>query len=540
MNQKRIPRTRKVGRSPSLLSRCILLLLGIGNHGNWNPLQWASSSSSSSTSNNKMLVQADVMRPYNLDYFDTETMNYYLGDNGQPPKHDYDVAVLFYAQWDTNSHKFAPIWDTIGRLLHAGSKESNLIMGLFDCEQDEHHVKVCDQANIKHYPTVIFYSLSGQLFFHRKQRKTEKRPNPIPRHGIMFAGNWQYGDAVYDWVRTMLKLSSWHRSGWREKLRSFFQLGRGKSPKPKDQPLPLGVPSSSSSSLVGAGVDGKQATNGFSADPSSSSSSSSSQGLDQKKYENEISQLRDVAVRSGVMVDALLHPKTVDKYVSGRVAANQSLVTSSLRQENGKNYTDAFSFLTITRGWDSTLNNDTTTSKSSKKGAHGLQQEELNKNEDLVLRSCVVDLSIDYCTRLTDQITLDWLDHWTEELDTSNMTQLEQDFLDRIEKQEPYCVLVESCLQLYMEPEECRPATCPFRDPAACRYLTTCFRESIQTEYARALGLNTTVSTLTQQAKAALDAATSTTGATNLQGGGSGGQKPKQSGEENKRGWGLF
>mmetsp|Transcript_27073 Transcript_27073/g.74659 ORF Transcript_27073/g.74659 Transcript_27073/m.74659 type:complete len:509 (+) Transcript_27073:121-1647(+) len=432
-------------------------------------------------------VNAEVLRPYNLDYLDVDTMRHYLQKTpnaNKDDKEDYDVAVLFYAQWCNNCHAFAPIWDKISRLIHAGSKEANMIMGLFDCEKDKEHEQVCNEAGVKHYPTVNFYSLSGQVF-HGKQRKTEKNPYPTPQHGTTFGGNWQYGDAVYDWVRTMSNLSAWHRAGWGQKLRSLFIKPKDKQVKKKDQLLPLGIPpggaaTKSSSSTAGA---------------TTGSDSSATLALAEKKVEgleSKLKQYEELAVRSNVLMGAMLHPLTVKDDSLARVKANTSLIASTQHQPkdttSNQTFTDAFAFLTETDGWG--------TSSSSTAGDDTLA------NEDLVLRSCVMEVSLDYCQRVTTRKTLDWIDANTmkgsdgkeESFNETALDTLEVDLLKMIEDEEPYCVLVETCIKTDYVAPECRPKMCPFVEPTACHYLTACFEPEIHLEYAKALKVETSLS----------------------------------------------
>jgi thiol-disulfide isomerase/thioredoxin len=46
----------------------------------------------------------DVFRYNNLDYIDTKTLQYYL----DAPSENFDVAVLYFAQWCKNCHALAP------------------------------------------------------------------------------------------------------------------------------------------------------------------------------------------------------------------------------------------------------------------------------------------------------------------------------------------------------------------------------------------------------------------------------------------------
>ena len=102
-------------------------------------------------------------RERNLDHWDAETLAAYLGldpDTAQPLEDatyvGIDASIMFYAQWCKNCQKFAPVWDTIGQIVHAGTTESNLIMALFNCELDQQHTKLCDAAGVTHYPTLMY------------------------------------------------------------------------------------------------------------------------------------------------------------------------------------------------------------------------------------------------------------------------------------------------------------------------------------------------------------------------------------------------
>lgn len=410
---------------------------------------------------------SEVTRPYNLDYLDVETMEYFLS----APKEDFDVAVLFYAQWCSNCHNFAPLWDQISRIHKAGTEQSNLIMGLFDCEADTSHSEVCNKAGVKHYPTIAFFSLSGQTF-----------PLRRPRHGTQFGGNWQYGDAVYDWLKTMSGLSGWHRLGWGKKLRS---LVFGKRTKPKDKALPMGIPGQSAiGRSTGSGNGSRSAAAGTGASTGTSSTASDKQ---LKELEAEVKEYKDVALRSSTLLDAILFPLTTGEY--------------EIATDNSKNATDVFHLLADSSGWNST------------------------GNQDLILKTCVMEISLDYCSRLSTWLTNDWvgkqvgLETLTDEVVAAYTNYLNE----ALPASEPYCLLVEECVLSDYAKEECRPQQCPFRDPAACRYLSACLAPELQAEYAKALKLSPVDS----------ESATATTEKTDATSSSSSGSTKK------KGGWGM-
>lgn len=407
---------------------------------------------------------AEVTRPYHLDYLDVETMEYYL----TAPQEDFDVAVMFYAQWCSNCHSFAPLWDQISRIHQAGTEQSNLIMGLFDCEADTAHSQVCNKAGVKHYPTISFFSLSGQKYSLRK-----------PRHGTHFGGNWKYADGVYDWLKTMGGLSNWHRLGWGKKLRSLFF---GKRTKPKDKKLPQGIPAQGSVSPASAGA-GAGTSSGTASFASATGATSSTSGAATEKQvqelEAQVKEYSEVAVRSSVLLDAVLFPLSTGSY--------------EMETDNNKNATDVFALMADTNGWTNT------------------------DNVDKVLRACVMDISLDYCSRLSNYLTNDWvskqvgLESLTDEVVNAFTTFLNQS----LPESEPYCLLVEDCILSDYAKEECRPAECPFKDPAACRYISACLAPDLQIEYASALNLSagdgTSTATADSTSSSSSDTADSTT-----------------------------
>ena len=74
------------------------------------------------------------------------------------------------------------------------------------------------------------------------------------------------------------------------------------------------------------------------------------------------------------------------------------------------------------------------------------------------------------------------------EEDFGNIYEIEQELKRKLITAEPYCGLFDECYASDFSAEECRPAACPFSQ-SACSYLTACFDEAVQKEYAVALGL---------------------------------------------------
>lgn len=369
-------------------------------------------------------------RERSLDFFDAATLAYYLGldpvtgerlaEAPAPSSTAHNVAVMFYAQWDRNSHGLAPSWDAIGQMLKAGTQKSNLIMALFDCELDQSHLALCHAAGVTHYPTLMFISPS-RTFPHKP--KVQKSKKALP-HTTQFPGIWQYDKSVLDWLRTMQGLTIW--SGFWNKAKNvpkgWWQAAHHDPQAAKM--LPVGIPSGTGGTVGAAEIQ--------------------QQAAKLKELQAEKEQYEEVTLRSSVMIDAVLFP----------VADPQN-----------PNSTDPYMALSPL-GW-----NETDASSQ-------------------VLRTCVMEVALDYCVRLQT--------HKTNELvaaktaagsNDQTLAQLEAELKTMIGTAEPYCDIVESCVVEGFQKEACKPAQCPFKSAAACQYLSCCFEKSIREDYAKALGV---------------------------------------------------
>lgn len=383
-------------------------------------------------------------RERNLDFLDADTLAYYLGVDPQTAtrttdstpsssQHNHNVAVMFYAQWDRNSHALAPYWDHIATLMRAGTKRSNLIMGLFDCESNELHINLCAAAGITHYPTLMYISASRK-FPHKPTLKGGKLP-----HTSMFPGDWRYDGSIFDWLKVMQGMSKWSNLWTPKDLRGWWQ--RLVSPEKRDM-LPVGPPvPTAATSSTGSSTGSSSSSTSF-----SSSSSSTTPPAD---WQKEKQQLEELSLRSSQLLDTTLFPKT----------------------EPTTNTSDVYQYLDMKNGWTSP------------------------NSIDMVIRTCAMEIALDYCTRVTTHKTDDLIESITlpsGEIDTGNMAaeDLEKQLKDMVNTAEPYCALVETCILTDFEGFQCRPSTCPFQNEVACRYLSSCFEQSIQKEYAKVMGLS--------------------------------------------------
>ncbi|KAL7457070.1 hypothetical protein ACHAWC_009983 [Mediolabrus comicus] len=434
-------------------------------------------------------------RERNLDHWDVPTAAAYLGlhpetlkplpqfasaglpssstsDGGSAELLDeyvgHDAAVLFYAQWCKNCHAVAPSWDAIATHVKAGSRSSKLIMALFDCEKDARHMEVCLAAGVKAYPTMMFIG-SGEIhdtdFVTKSVLGKDKSAGPFGattlRRTVKFQGNWQYGDQVLDWVNIMRGLSSWHsmsESGPLRALRNgifgFLTGGKGRNARAnasklsKEGSLPVGVPPGFQPELRGLGSGKPAAAN-------AAELNALEQKLNVTKKEKEL--YEKAVTHSSNLLEGMLFPSD---------------------GKSEKESRDVFSTLTSTDGW---FSNATT-----------IPSDAPNDEHPTILRSCALELSIDYCNRVTTRETnayVETLNAIPESEPFPSLDEIEKKLLDDVKSKEPYCSILESCILNDYEAEECRPEKCPFQNKAACTYLESCFDASVQTEYGIALGL---------------------------------------------------
>lgn len=325
-------------------------------------------------------------------------------------------------------------------------------MALFDCELNAAHLQMCESAGVTHYPTLMFIGSGpfydkdpvSKLIFGSKRSIGMMGESPV-RNTVKFQGNWQYYDAILDWIKTMQALSrlhTWSTEGFGKRLRTLFL-----PQKKKNVQLPLGVPGGVSS---GSKISTAANTKGGSG--SAKKATNADIALLEKKAEawkNATEDMTKVATRAATMMDSVLF--------------------------GDKNSTDMFSFLDEREAWKEDLQTYST----------------LND----VYRLCVMEVSLDYCQRLAEPVGTKVVD----DLIASNLSseelikaseKVDKLIMDELSKREPYCAILDGCIVNHMADEACRPKTCPFTNDAACRLLTSCKDPSVMKEYAEAMKLD--------------------------------------------------
>lgn len=424
-------------------------------------------------------------RENNLDHWDAETFAAYLGvdpTTAEPlpdSEHQYagiDAAVMFYAKWCKNCHKFAPVWSTIGGLIKAGTTESNLIMALFNCELNDQHTKLCNASGVTHYPTIMFigagpYTTSdpvSSFILGGKNKASGPFGGTTMKRTVKFQGNLNVGDSVLDWVRTMQGLSKWYQwghmeGGWLKTIRSLFfnpfENKKGKGDIQKNA-LPVGVPPGGHASNPGSTDSG----NG-SAKPTYVLQKELNEA--EKKIgemEKQIKNTKNANDHAGFVLESFLFPKMSNTTEEGT---------------NKKKLVDVFTFLHKTEGWNASIALSETEKDDKPKKIT------IKDDGRLIIKACVIDISLDYCTRVSKKLTEEYLDSLSSLKDDKYpaFAEMEKELRSIVNDTEPFCSMFDDCYSANFAGDKCRPPTCPFKNDAGCRYVGSCVSESIIAEY---------------------------------------------------------
>jgi thiol-disulfide isomerase/thioredoxin len=442
--------------------------------------------SSKATHDKENVVARSTRRVKNLDHWDSHTLAHFVGLDWDTSRTNpavevdqyagIDAVVLFYASWCPNCLALAPLYDQLATMLKAGTKSSNLIMALFDCEVDTKHQDLCSAVGVTHYPTLLFI---GRDTLHQRPTAKEqkiysklqmKKP-PKPRRTAKFRGNWQYGEQILDWIRFNHAWSSWKNLSYDHPLVRFIRnsftlpflrtslrqnpsrnVAMGGTSK-VDESLPVGIPASGNTNMAMGG-----------------STSSYEDKLLLKKTEDALDlkiqqskEMEKAATHLSYVLDALLLPTATN--ISAATASN---VTTN---ETTK---DIFQHMTTNNVYTRTRTDPT-------------------DHEALILYSCVVDLSLDYCNRVLVHIVNDesFLNSFAG-IKTVTLTDIEKAMMDERDKIEPFCTTLDECVPSnFLPADKCQPAICPFRNDLACRYVSTCFDPQIYDTYLKEIELGT-------------------------------------------------
>ena len=105
-------------------------------------------------------------------------------------------------------------------------------------------------------------------------------------------------------------------------------------------------------------------------------------------------------------------------------------------------YVDVYAALKKSDGWDATADSGPSTGDSADGASTDVATGATSDlSNEFILRSCVVDLSLDYCTRVSTRVTTDYLDELEKipEADYPKLSDLDALLANRTDEVEPYC-----------------------------------------------------------------------------------------------------
>ena len=484
----------------------------------WNNYIQAQQSQQTAKSSSESNI---ARRDRNLDHWDVPTAAAHLGLHPTTlkplPRHSpptasdevattvdeyigHDAAILFYVQRSNDCHAVAPSWDAIASHVKAGSTSSNLVMALFDCERNTRHGELCAAVGVKSYPTIMYVG-SGEYNGAEHGILGIGSSKNVPRRSIKFRGDWRYADQILDWISVMGGLSSWHAANEGGPLRGLrdglFRImgggGGGGGTRSRDrrntkrksgggESLPVGVPTNFQAELRGGG----RTVSAAEADKAQQKVQDLEKKLNATIKEKGLYEKANL--HSGYLLDGLLFPR--------------------MEGDSTVNRRDPFTILTKSDGWY----RNATSLPTDKDGKIVTPNDE----HPTILRSCALELIVDYCTRVTSRATnayIKELNAIPESDPFPTLDEIETRLLDDVRKIEPYCGTIESCVRnnfesstnsstistmpttSIIESDEsstlltCRPPKCPFVNDAACTYIECCLEPNVQDEYGVALGL---------------------------------------------------
>lgn len=107
-----------------------------------------------------------------------------------------DSVVYFFAPWCPNCRQFDYIWDEIANALQQGGKKS-VQLSKFDCEKSHEHARLCTEAGVDRYPSVIYFS-----------ERALWKSGGEDVYKVQYLGDL-YFEALKDWIAMMADISWW-------------------------------------------------------------------------------------------------------------------------------------------------------------------------------------------------------------------------------------------------------------------------------------------------------------------------------------------
>uniref|UniRef100_A0A7S1B2Q3 Thioredoxin domain-containing protein n=1 Tax=Corethron hystrix TaxID=216773 RepID=A0A7S1B2Q3_9STRA len=405
-----------------------------------------------------------------VDYWDTRTLLAATGIRASDPAAAapamrHDAAIFFYTPRDPNSLTLGPAYANIAGALEAGTAGSGLVAVMFDCETDNASLDACRALKITHYPTFMYLAGDRAVVFRDHDPVTaaivgspEKAAGPAGRsplpYMVKFQGNWMYLEEIRDWIKVMRSVGRMDRFWRGNALVNYWRSGGpigamlnlalgGKNGAGQKKMLPVGLPSLGTN---GGGGTSQVGAGGAAAPLSEDADKLKTEVAKTKKLAD---QYKTMATQQSLLLDLVLFPKE-----NSTESAADADVGADAGDKNETQNMDVFSILHSTDGW-------------------------IKDDGDVnALRICARDLTVDYCTRAVTYL---------DTVIPMTVTDFVSELKIRLKTVEPFCLLIDGCVNDAFAKEECRPARCPLVQDVGCRYINACLEKAIVGEFRKAL-----------------------------------------------------
>lgn len=129
-----------------------------------------------------------------------------------------DQLIMFYAPWCKYCKQLRPSWESMALL---SQSNTDLSIGTLNCEGGAEHKSLCISFGVDRYPSVYFV---GYGKFHQSRFKSGLSAAAAAAPQLVHFSAALYPEAIYDWMRMLVFLSTWQR-----RWANFKSIFTGKS-----------------------------------------------------------------------------------------------------------------------------------------------------------------------------------------------------------------------------------------------------------------------------------------------------------------------
>jgi Thioredoxin domain-containing protein len=78
--------------------------------------------------------------------------------------------ILYYANWCGHSRNFLPEWEKLKKEIENSELKNVIVAQQYECDKDK---KMCEQNNIRGFPTMILHKINGDNVNYQNERTVE-------------------------------------------------------------------------------------------------------------------------------------------------------------------------------------------------------------------------------------------------------------------------------------------------------------------------------------------------------------------------------